>query len=202
MNMQTRKWIYTALILIGFAALMPGFLQSQQSGAPKDEAAPFNNNDEGTSPFRIGIDVSMVSVPVTVRRADGSLLKGLTRQSFRILEDGREQEIVFFAEEALPTHIAMVLDISGSVRPEWGTIRRSTKNFLEHLSPDDHFSIITFNDEVRMKMNWGKSTERIDDVLTSIYCQGVTNLWDAIHAVSEQAFAGVNTPPAKAGGFL
>jgi Ca-activated chloride channel family protein len=196
--MWTRKWLYTALVFIGLATLMPGFLQSQQGeapgtgtvAAPKEHVVPFDG-DEGLSEFRIGVDVNLVSVPVTVRRADGSFFKGLTQNSFRIREDGREQEIVFFAEEALPTHIALVLDISGSVRPEWGTIRRSSKSFLEHLSPDDYFSIITFNDEFRMKMNWGQSTARVDEVLTSIWCNGVTNLWDAIHAVSTQAFDGI-----------
>ncbi|MDR0311402.1 MAG: VWA domain-containing protein, partial [Acidobacteriota bacterium] len=191
--MRMRKWIYTALLLIGFAALMPGFLQSQQDGAPDakisaaaDDAAAF---EEELPVYRIGVDVSMVSVPVTVRNADGSFYRGLTQKSFRLREDGKEQEIVFFAEEGLPTYVAMVLDISGSVQPGWGAIKYSTKRFLEQLRPDDSFSIITFNNEISLKMDWGRKTDRVDAVLTSIYCKDNTKLWDAIWVAATQGFA-------------
>jgi len=183
--MRIRKWTYTTLLLIGFAALVPGFLRSQQDGA-------ISFDEEELPEFRIGVDVGMVSVPVTVRRADGSFFRGLTQKSFRILEDGKEQEIVFFAQEALPTHIAIVLDISGSVRPEWGSIKQATKRFIEHFRPDDSFSITTFNTEVVLKMPWGKRTDRVDAVLTSIYCKDETKLWDAIWVVATEVFEGID----------
>ena len=164
---------------------MPGFLQSQQGGAQD------LYDEEELPSLHIGVDVSMVSVPVTVRKADGTFLKGLTRKSFRIHEDGKDQEITFFAEEALPTHIAVVLDISGSVRPEWGTIKYATKRFLDNLSPDDDFSLTTFNNEVKLMMPWGKRTDRVDAVLTSIYCKDETKLWDAIWVVSTEVFKGL-----------
>jgi len=191
--MRMRKWTYTALILIGFAALMPGFLQSQQGGAPaaaEKDAALFD--EEELPSFRIGVDVSMVSVPVTVRRANGSFFKGLTQKSFRVLEDGKEQEITFFVEEALSTHLAMVLDISGSVKPEWGAIKQATNRFLENLRPDDYFSITTFNEDIRLKMDWGKKTDRVDEKLSGIYCKDNTKLWDAIHTVSTEVFKGID----------
>ena len=188
--MRIRKWIYTTLLLAGFAALMPGFLRSQQGVAPGAETTA---SDEGDLPtFVIRTDVSMVSVPVTVRRKDGSFYKGLTQKSFKILEDGKEQEIVFFAEEALPAYIAIVLDISGSVRPEWGAIKYATKRFLDNFSPDDSFSLTTFNDEVNLKMEWGKKTDMVDAVLTSVYCKDSTKLWDAIWTVSDDLFNGID----------
>jgi len=173
------------MIFAGFAALMPGFSQSRQDGAP-------DTDEEEIPSLSIGVDVSMVSVPVTVRKADGNFLKGLTRKSFRIQEDGKEQEITFFAEEALPAHIAVVLDTSGSVRPEWGTIKYATKRFLDNLSPDDDFSLTTFNNEVLLRMDWGKRTDRVDAVLSSVYCKDETKLWDAIWVVSTEVFKGLD----------
>ena len=177
------------LLIVGFAVFMPVFLRSQQDGAPKEDAVPF---EEELPSFSISLDVSMVSVPVTVRGTDGSFYKGLTQKSFRIREDGKEQEIVFFAQEALPTHIAMVLDASESVRPEWGAIKYSTRRFLENLKPDDSFSLTVFNTEIRMLMDWGRKTGPVDAKLTSVYCKGNTKLWDAIHTVSTDAFKGID----------
>ena len=195
--MRTKKWVYTAMVLWGFAAIVPEILRSMQSSTPNAETAAVPQEDadifdeDDLPQVRFGVEVRMVSVPVTVRRADGSFHKGLTQKSFKIHEDGEEQEIVFFAEETVPTHIAIVLDISGSVRPEWGTIQHATRRFLEQLSPDDRFSLTTFNDEVRLKIPWGNATNNVNAVLTSVYCQGVTKLWDAVGVVSTDVFAGV-----------
>ena len=194
--MRIRKWFYTALLFIGFAALMPGFPQSQQTGAPGAKISDTADDDaayEDELPsFRIGVEVNMVSVPVTVRNSDGSFHRGLTQKSFRIREDGKDQEIAFFAEEGLPTHVALVLDISGSVRPEWGAIKNAAKRFLENLRPDDHFSLTTFNNEIRLRMDWGKDTKPFDKRLGDVYCKDVTKLWDTIWVVSTDLFNGID----------
>jgi VWFA-related protein len=40
-------------------------------------------------------------------------------------------------------------------------------------------------------MDWGKKTDRVDAVLTSIYCKDTTKLWDAIWVAATQGFAGI-----------
>jgi Ca-activated chloride channel family protein len=77
-----------------------------------------------------------------------------------------------------------VLDTSGSVRSEWGTIKFSTKKFIENLKPEDQFAIISFNTDVRLKMDWGRNSNRLDAVLSSIYCKDNTKLFDAIYVAS------------------
>lgn len=179
------KKAFALVLLIVTAFLSSTHLQGQQQPVPSDTA----DKDQGQ--FKIGVEVNMVSVPVTVRRTEGGFLKGLTQSDFRILENGVPQEIVFFAQEALPTRIAIVLDASGSVVSEWGTIKYATKRFVEHLKPEDMFALISFNSEIRLKMDWGRKIDRVDAVLTSIYCKDNTKLWDAIYVVSNDVFKGV-----------
>jgi Ca-activated chloride channel family protein len=126
-----------------------------------------------------------------VRRRDGGFVKGIPQSAFRVVEDGEDQEILTFAQEGVPTRIAIVLDISGSVRPEWGSIKYSTKKFAENLKPEDQFAIVTFNTETRLKMDWGRETKRLDAVLTSVYCKDNTNLWDAVWVVCHDVFKGI-----------
>jgi len=158
------------------------FLWGQQQSDQSESGDP---DQDG---FKIGVEVNMVTVPVTVRRPEGGFVKDLSQNAFYLYEDGAPQELAFFAQEALPTRIAIVLDISGSVRPEWGTIKYATKRFLENLHEDDVFSLITFNTDIRLKMDWGRNTDPVNSVLTSIYCKDNTKLWDAIWVVCNDVF--------------
>lgn len=178
---KKRSSIYLCLILL--IALTAAVLPGQQEPRPAEPA-----EDQG---FKIGVEVNMVTVPVTVRKQEGGFLKGLQKDAFRVYEDGEPQEIVFFAQEGLPARIAIVLDTSGSVRTEWGTIKYATKRFIDNLKPEDEFALISFDSEIKLKMDWGRRTERVDPVLTSIYCKGATKLWDAIWLVATDVFKGI-----------
>ena len=182
---MTRKKICISLLLLGCLALAAAFVWGQQKAQQPDQP----QEDQGG--FKIKTEVNMVSVPVTVHRTEGGFYKGLSQNNFQVFEDGQQQEIVFFTQEALPTRIAIVLDISGSVLPEWGTIKYATKRFVESLKPDDQFSLTSFNTEIRLKMDWGRKTDKVDAVLGSIYCKGDTKLWDAVWVVCNDLFKGV-----------
>jgi Ca-activated chloride channel family protein len=176
---------FNAIALLLVSGLAVVVLWGQQK--PRQQGQE-EKSQEG---FKIGVEVNMVTVPVTVRRHEGGFVKALPKSAFNIYEDGEPQEISFFAQEGLPTRIAIVLDSSGSVRREWGTIKYATRRFVENLNPDDAFSIVAFNTEIRLKMDWGRKTDRVDTVLSSIYCKDNTKLWDAIWVVCNDVFKGI-----------
>jgi Ca-activated chloride channel family protein len=176
----TNTAVRTAMVL----AALSIFLTSARPQAPAPQ-------DKQQGQYKIGVEVNMVTVPVTVRRPGGGFVKGLPQSAFRIKEEGEDQEILLFAQEGVPTRIAIVLDISGSVRSEWGTIKYATRRFLENLHADDQFALVTFNTESRLKMDWGRQTDRLDAVLGSIYCKDLTNLWDAVWVTANEVFSGV-----------
>jgi len=158
----------------------PSRLQTQQQTPPAQQ-----------EPYKIRSEVNMVMVPTTVRRPGGGFVKGLPKEAFRVAEDGEDQEIITFSQEAVPTRIAIVLDISGSVRSEWGTIKLATRKFVENLKQEDQFALVSFNTETRLKMDWGNKTDRLEEVLSSIYCKDNTNLWDTVCVVAEDVFKGI-----------
>ncbi len=176
---------FCVLLLLIFSVSTAVFLRGQQQPKPPD------SQDQDQGGYKIGVEVNMVTVPITVRKPAGGFIKGLSKSDFHVYEDGEPQEIVFFAQEGLPARIAIVLDISGSVRSQWGTIKYATKKFLENLKPEDEFSITTFNTEIRLKMDWGHQADRVDNVLSSIYCKDNTKLWDAIWVVCNDVFKNV-----------
>ena len=156
------------------------------------QASPAETKDVKPGDFKVSVKVNMINVPVTVRKPEGGFIMGLKQGAFRIYEDGAPQEISLFTQEKLPTRIAIVLDISGSVQTAWGNIMHSTKRFLDYLNPEDKFSLYTFNTEIRLRMDWGNARDRLDAVLRSIYCKDSTMLWDTVWAVSSNAFKGID----------
>lgn len=169
-----------------FALTISAFAAAQQQ--PQKPQEQEKRDQEG---FKIGVEVNMVTVPVTVRKRGSGFMKGLDQKAFRITEDGADQEILTFTQEAVPTRIAIVLDISGSVLSEWGTIKYATKRFVQHLKPEDQFSLTTFNTEVRLKMDWGSNADRLEHVLSTVYCKDNTNLWDALYLVANDVLRGI-----------
>lgn len=175
------------LAAAAFMILRPSWSQAQQSQNPPQKQQP----QQEQKPYQIKAEVNLVTVPVTVRKPTGGFIKGLPKTAFHLTEDGEDQDVLVFEQEGVPTRICIVLDISGSVRMEWGTIKYATKKFIENLKPDDQFSLVAFNTETLLKMDWGNKTDRLEDVLTSIYCKDNTNLWDSVYVVANDVFKGV-----------
>lgn len=175
---------WMALAASVFALSLPLWLRAQAGQNPPAKQQP----QQEQKPFQIKAEVNLVTVPVSVRKPAGGFIKGLPKSAFHLTEDGEDQEILIFEQEGVPTRIAIVLDISGSVRSEWGTIKYATRKFIENLKADDQFSLVAFNTETLLKMDWGRKTDRLEDVLTSIYCKDNTNLWDTIYVVSNDVF--------------
>jgi Ca-activated chloride channel family protein len=175
-----KLWLF---LIVAIAATTS--LWSRQQPSPDDK------QDKKPGAYKVSVKVNMVNVPVTVRKQEGGFIKGLKKEDFRLYEDGVPQEITLFAQEGLPTRIAIVLDISGSVRTAWGTIMHATKRFVEHLHEEDRFALFTFNTDIRLRMDWGNKTDRMEEVLGSIYCKGYTKIWDTIWAISGDALKGI-----------
>ena len=68
--------------------------------------------------FRSGID--LVNLGVAVLDKGGVAVSGLTQDDFVVYEEGKRQEVRYFAAEgaeaeAMPLHIGLVFDTSGSM---------------------------------------------------------------------------------------
>src|SRR5579862_3549309 len=84
-----------------FAAVLSGALPQ----APTDSEAS------------IKVDVDVVNVLCTVYDKRGALVQDLDRKDFEVLENGRRQELRYFARDTdLPLTVALLIDVSGSVR--------------------------------------------------------------------------------------
>jgi Ca-activated chloride channel family protein len=94
------------------------------------------------------VDVDVVQVAASVSDGEGRLVKGLGRDAFRILEDGREQEVTHFIGADAERELVVAVDMSGSMGPAMAQCREAVRRFLGSIRPVDHVTLLAFNDNV------------------------------------------------------
>jgi len=85
--------------------------------------------------FKSSVDI--VPVYATVTDLKGTFTRGLTRDDFEVLDDGKSQQIVSFSEEAQAISVSVILDTSGSMAEARPKMLAAAGVFLDQLRPDD-----------------------------------------------------------------
>jgi len=155
----------------------------------QDPKPPVSPDDQG---FKLSVAVSQVFLSVTARSYEGGFYKGLAREDFQVFEDGVEQEILNFAHEAVPVSVVLLIDASGSTRDIQSSIRRAALSFAKSLGNEDQLSIIQFNHEPRLILEWTNDLERVQLALERIYPKERTFMYDALFVTFDDLLEGVS----------
>ena len=139
---------------------------------------------------RFSSDVNVVSLLATVRGRDGAIVKDLTRDDFRLEDDGRRQTIRYFSQESdLPLVIALLVDTSRSMQPVFQPERAATNRFLEQvLRPDrDLAAVVHFDVRVGVLQGFTSSRDELAAALARLRIPRLpsTLLYDAVRQSSE-----------------
>jgi Ca-activated chloride channel homolog len=94
------------------------------------------------------IDVSAVQVPVIVTDAKGRFVRGLKKEAFTLLEDGKPQRIETLTDESLPLELIATVDISTSMEGAMPKVQEAVKGLLARLRPGDTTTLLGFNETV------------------------------------------------------
>ena len=130
--------------------------------------------------YRFKVDVRLVMLDAVVRGRGGRPLDNLTKEDFRLFEDGEEQKIRHFSRDELPLAVALVVDRSGSVAPYMRELRRAAYQTLTQLKPDDQVALFAFASDVRRLEDLTTDRQRIADRIARIRAGGGTNITDAL----------------------
>lgn len=143
--------------------------------------------------FRSAVEV--VRLDVAVLR-DGKRVDGLGASDFEVRDNGVLQTVEVVGDEAgatKPLDVVLALDVSDSVKGEpLARLKAAAHAFVDLLSPDDSFSLLTFASRVERLISPADSRERAHEVIEATTAQLATSLHDA-------AFAAVVTADATRG---
>src|SRR5262245_22776450 len=119
----------------------------------------------------ISVDVKVVNVLVSVRDKEGRIVSDVGKGDFVLEEDGREQNIQYFARENdLPLTVGLLFDTSLSQRRVLGEEQSASYRFLEKvLNQDrDRAFLVHFDWEVELLQDLTSSHKRLESALASL----------------------------------
>lgn len=134
----------------------------------------------------IRVDVDLVLVPTTVVDPHGRLVSGLNRGHFRVFEDNVEQEVELLHVEEAPISVAIVFDISGSMKPIIHQAREAAMEFLRTAGPEDAFVMVAFKDRAEVVTRANTTETELQERLLYTTAKGRTAMLDGIYLALAQ----------------
>jgi Ca-activated chloride channel family protein len=133
------------------------------------------------------LDVKLVSLFVNVTDQKGAIIGGLTKDDFKITEDGRPQTIAVFERQSeMALNLTLAIDTSSSTYKDRYMEQQAAKKFVRALiRPQDQMSVIQFNTYVDELTGFTNNVAQIDHGLDHMRGAGGTALYDAIYLGSK-----------------
>ena len=162
----------SAAVLLG-----AGAVAAQGTAGPPPTPSP-----EKSPRFRSAVD--LVSVSAVVRDRKGRFVSDLSRDDFIVTEGGERRPIVGFNAEADgPIRVAVLFDISGSMRVGTKAVdaRQAARHIFSSLKDGDQAALFAFDTQLDRVTDFTKDFKGLEARLDHVEQPfGQTSLYDAI----------------------
>ena len=101
-------------------------------------------------PFKLSATAELVLLDVSVKDAAGEHVSNLSKNNFRVYEDGKLQTISHFASDDVPVTVGLVIDTSGSMRPKYAEVVTAALVFIQASNRSDEIFVVNFGDRVSL----------------------------------------------------
>ena len=126
------------------------------------------------------VNAAIKKVLVRVLDTNNRSVSDLTSKDFEVTEAGEKREILSVEPTTAPFNLVLLLDISGSVDNYVDFIRKSARNFVNTVSPNDKVAIIIFNEDVKTLSTFTTDKGRLSESLDIFDAGGGTAYYDAL----------------------
>jgi Ca-activated chloride channel family protein len=178
--MESRATAKRCLVALLFLLVLPSLARPQAS-APSQS----RQGDD----YTIRINADSVVLHATVQNHKGNLVSGLGKGDFQIYEDGVLQQIEYYSHEDIPVTVGLVVDNSGSMRPNRPEVVAAALTFARSSNPQDQMFVVVFNENVAFGLpDSTPFTDQADQLrvaLSRIAADGMTALYDAVAVALE-----------------
>jgi VWFA-related protein len=151
----------------------------------------------------VRVDTNLVSLNVSVysTKLRTEAVK-LEQKDFTVAEDGKPQEISFFATTDVPFDLVLLLDLSGSTADKRDLIRKSTRRFIEASRSTDRVAIVAFANDVWIVCPLTVDRTSLFEAANRIDGGGGSHVWDALAFTLDHIFGSASSPRRRAVVFM
>jgi len=131
---------------------------------------PPQTSPPADEPPTIQVDVNVVNILASVRDKRGGLVANLEKNDFTVFEDGKQQEIKYFARETdLPLTIGLLIDVSGSQRNLIDIERSAASQFFSQvMRKKDEAFLISFGEECELLQDYTNSARMLSQGMNGL----------------------------------
>jgi len=127
-------------------------------------------------------NVDEVVLNATVLDQQQHMVTTLTKDDFKVTEDGVPQVISSFQHQDIPISLGILVDNSGSMRTKRQAVNTAALDLVHYSNPDDESFVVNFSDEAYIDQDFTANVAKLRDGLSHIDSKGGTALYDAIMA--------------------
>jgi Ca-activated chloride channel family protein len=130
-------------------------------------------------------DAYEVRLNATVLDTAGRSVLDLTRDAFKVYEDGVPQTIASFRHEDLPVSLGILIDSSGSMYDKRAAVDQSSLDLIKLSNPKDEAFVVDFSWEAFIDQDFTSDINKLRDGLGYIKSSGGTAMYDALVASAD-----------------
>ena len=144
----------------------------------------------------IRVVTPLVPVTCSVSDASGAALAGLSRENFRIFDEGVEQPITYFDASTQPATIALIIDASPSVLPQSDEMKAAARALVDGLTPADQVAVVDFSAHTYLLLPFSNDWGLIRQAILGINVRevfgdtGGSNIYQSVFLAAHELFAG------------
>ncbi len=143
-------------------------------------SAQNNQDNQDTAGLTFRSDTREVLLHATVVDRKGQFVTDLTRDAFKVYEDGVEMKLKVFRREDVPVSLGLIVDNSGSMRRKRKKVEDSAIALVKASNRQDEIFIVNFNDVAYRDADLTSDVKKLEEGLSRIDSKGGTAMRDAL----------------------
>jgi VWFA-related protein len=157
---------------------------NRAGNSPANQGSGIEKQQNGM--YILHANVDEVLLNCAVMDANGQPVMDLSKEDFRVWEDGVPQTVNAAQHLDVPVSMGILIDDSGSMRDKRGTVNAAAYHLLNASNPADEAFVVNFAD--RPYLDQGFTTDRValSRGMSRFDPAGTTALYDAVAASADE----------------
>ena len=132
--------------------------------------------------YTLSTESNLVNVDVLVTDNNGNPITGLSKNNFKVLDDGVPQTITNFSTAEAPITVAMLVEFSNNYWPYLYLALEDAYEFLNFMEPKDWVAVVYFDMQPHILQDFTHDRYQVRSALDTLRIPGFSeiNLYDAL----------------------